>query len=126
MKSSLAQCCAATFLVSCLASYANCQMGCARQPNSALPSSLFTAPVAPQPRSITLRAHLGGDLNADPFLNLGERIRVVPDPKEPFRSRNPILVDLPKSTPYQNAHDTLYYLRGFAIGNLSAANIFKH
>ena len=70
-------------------------------------------------RDVTFRSHLHGELNGDPKPQKGETIRVIPDPSEPMGSHESIFVQLPQETPSENG-DELYFLRGYAIGQLSA------
>ena len=124
----------AVYLATFYVSYANCQVTQIQSGSVALPSSCASS-VTPQsrailtpakPRAVTFRSHLSGELNADPIVNPGEQIQVWPDPTEPTTSKDAILVRLPTETPYENDDDRLYYLRGFAVGQLSAANSQFH
>ena len=72
--------------------------------------------------SVTFRSHLGGKIANDPVVRLGQRLRVVPDPSEPTRQHESVVVILPKLTPYEG-DKRIHYLRGYAVDNLSAHNL---
>lgn len=72
----------------------------------------------PSPRSVTLRSHLGGDIDDDPQLKLGETIRLVSADNERVGNDPPLLVQLPSETPYSGVDEQLF-LRGYAIGKLA-------
>ena len=76
----------------------------------------------PAIRTVTFHSHLDGSLNDDPNLRVGERVQVAPARSEPMSKHDPILVKLPNETPFSGNHE-LYYLRGFAVGQLSAQNL---
>ena len=89
-------------------------------------TSIAPAELVVAPRAVTFRAHLREQLADDPVVNPGETIRVVPDPSEPTMLKNSIVVSLPTRTPYQTPEEALNYLRGYSIGQLSSANVFRH
>ena len=71
--------------------------------------------------AVTFKSHLYGDIASDPSVAKGQKIRVVPDPREPTQNHESIVVQLPEKTPYADDNE-LYFLRGFAVGQLSAHN----
>ena len=73
-------------------------------------------------RTVTFSSHLAGTVESDPVVKPGQRIRLVPDANEITQKKETIVVQLPDRTPY-DGDDEQYYLRGFAIGELSAHNI---
>jgi hypothetical protein len=73
-------------------------------------------------RTVIFRSHLDGSLDDDPKVRVGERVQVAPAASEPTSKHDPILVKLPTRTPFTH-DDELYYLRGFAVGQLSAQNL---
>lgn len=93
--------------------------GCGRSP-TADPVAV-SGDKKPAIRVLTFRSHLRGALDADPEVHPGETIRVTPDATEPTTEHESILVQLPRQTPFTKL-DELYYLRGFAVGRLSAHN----
>jgi hypothetical protein len=73
-------------------------------------------------RTVTFRSHLDGSLDDDPNVRVGESVQVAPANSEPMSKHDPILVKLPTQTPFTGNRE-LYYLRGFAIGQLSSQNL---
>ena len=73
-------------------------------------------------RTVTFRSHLDGDIDDDPVVRCGETITVTPDSSEPTEKHDAVVVSLPESTPFQDIKQELYFLRGFAVGQLSAVN----
>lgn len=96
-----------------------CILGC-NQP-ATTDSSVATSDQTPEYREVMFRSHLRGSLDADPTVRRGDTIRVTPDDSEPTDRYESILVQLPGQTPYKSSEE-LYYLRGFAVGRLSAHN----
>ena len=88
------------------------------------PELTQTAPQggADEIRTVTFSSHLAGTVESDPVVKPGQRIRLVPDANEITQNKEAIVVQLPNRTPY-DGDDEQNYLRGFAIGKLSAHNI---
>lgn len=72
--------------------------------------------------SVAFRSHLVSNSASDPIVKLAQWIRVVPDVNEITQNHDSIVIQLPSRTPYDGG-DEQFYLRGFAIGKLSKANI---
>jgi len=73
------------------------------------------------PRDVIFRSHLDGALADDPVVGPGEEIRVLPAPNERTLRRMPVRVTLPETVPF-GGPDQLYFLRGYAVGRLTAVN----
>lgn len=79
--------------------------------------------VAPAIQDVTLTSHLDGALIDDPRIELGQTIRVIPHESEPPSGRTEsVIVELPTETPYSGDEEQ-YFLRGYAIGQLSSHNV---
>ncbi len=78
---------------------------------------------SPDVPSVTLTSHLGGPLDGDPILQLGQTVRVISAESEPPSGRKEsLIVKLPTETPFDGP-DEQYFLRGYAIGKLSSHNM---
>ena len=87
-----------------------------------LPSPKVTGEKSPDHRAVTLVSHLGGSLDDDPELRLGEVLRVVPDENEPPSAlKESVLIELPLKTPFTGDDEQLF-LRGYAVRELSEHN----
>ena len=97
-----------------------CIAGCGQSstPDSSAAADKQTTEI----RDVVFRSHLLRTLEADPTVRLGEKIRVTPDESEATSHHDSILVQLPGETPYKES-DELYFLRGFAVGQLSSHNL---
>ena len=91
--------------------------GCNHHPADSVSQQQKESPVS----AVTFRSHLSGTIDGDPQIETGQKIRVVADAIEPMANHDSILIQLPNETPYTGDAEQ-YYLRGFAIGQLSAHN----